>query len=294
MLQIDSSLQSLVTAFSATLQNNCALLSPNHFINREWISAVVCGIKPAANSEYRLLQLSGLLHLVVVSGSHLIFIEQIISNLFGRFKFKMAAKITVLTSFALLTGFQPPVVRALCSLLLSHLQSSAKLFWNPPAVTLFAGLITLTIAPHWWKSISLQLSWTAALALQISFVGQTFSRKIKQHLCIFILMFPLLMQFAPPHPVSVAYNLVAGPFIGLVMFPASATAMLFPGTLSFVDSAWSGLFRFLEFTLPISAAAAPVKLSSLILTWSYVLGLNLYFIVRELNPRSQVSNEHRE
>lgn len=281
MLQIESSLQVFATDFSAALQNNCALLSPSEFQNREWIAAVVCGVKPAANSEYRLLQLTGLLHIVVVSGSHLVFLEQILSALFDRFKFTLIVKIIVLTGFALMTGFQPPVVRALCSQLLNHFQSSKKLFWSPPAVTLFAGLITLIIAPNWWKSISLQLSWVASLCLQIPTDGKHLSRRIKQQLCIFVLMFPLLMQFAPPHPVSIIYNLIAAPFIGVVMFPASAAAMLFPNALNFIDYLWSWFFNFLEFSVPRSSALEPIKLGSLAFIWAYVFAINIFFIIRE-------------
>lgn len=281
MLQIDSSLQSLVTQLSATLQNKCVLLSPNEFQNREWISAVVCGKNPAQNSEYRLLQMSGLLHLVVVSGSHLVFIEQILSFVFERFKWRLLAKILVLTAFALITGFQPPVVRALCSQLLNHFQNSTKLFWSPPAVTLFAGLITLMIAPAWWKSLSLQLSWVAALSLQISPGTQNWSQKIKQQLHIFVLMFPLLMQFAPPHPASILYNLAAAPFLGVVMFPASAAAMLFPSALSFVDSMWSWFFKVLDVSVPRSGSLEPIELGSLAFIWAYVFALNIFFVMRE-------------
>ncbi len=281
MLQIESSLQSFVTQLSAALQNKCALLSPTEFQNREWISAVVCGKTPAQNSEYRLLQMSGLLHLVVVSGSHLVFIEQILSIAFERFKWRIIVKTIVLTAFALLTGFQAPVVRALCSQLLNHFQTSAKLFWSPPAVTLFAGLITLMIAPAWWKSISLQLSWVASLALQIPTTNESWSRRIKQQLYIFVLMFPLLMQFAPSHPVSILYNLAAAPFLGVVMFPASAASMLFPGVLSFVDSMWSWFFSLLELSVPQGGSLEPIKFGSLAFIWVYVFGINIYFILRE-------------
>ncbi len=256
-------------------------MSPTEFQNREWISAVVCGKTPAQNSEYRLLQMSGLLHLVVVSGSHLVFVEQILSIAFERFKWRMVAKTFVLSAFALMTGFQAPVVRALCSQLLNHFQSSNKLFWSPPAVTLFAGIITLTIAPAWWKSISLQLSWVAALCLQIPTQNESWGRKIKQQLYIFVLMFPLLMQFAPPHPVSILYNLAVAPFLGVVMFPASAAAMLFPDALGFVDIVWSWFFGFLEVSIPRSGTLEPIKFGSLLLIWAYVFGINIYFVTRE-------------
>lgn len=274
LLKFNSSLLSFTSEIAVEFQIKCVELSPQKFANAQWISAVVCGKNPARNQDYDLLQLSGLLHLIVVSGSHLVLVEQVLSFLFNRFHFRFLIKIIFLTAFAFMTGFQAPVVRALVAQLLNHLQNSWKLFWSGPAVTLFAGIMTLMMAPEWWNSLSLQLSWLAALALQ-AFAARS---SVKQQFAIFVLMFPLLMQIAPPHPVSIIYNLICAPVVGLVMFPLSTLAMVFPSALSFVDLLWTWFFKFLAITLPVSVPADPIRIFPPWFVWIYIFTLNIFIV----------------
>lgn len=280
LLKIDSTLLAFTTETAATLQNKCELLSPLQFENHQWISAVVCGRSPAQNPDYRILQASGLLHLIVVSGSHLVFIEQILSIIFQNFRWSFGLKIFVLAAFALFTGFQPPVVRALCSNLIDKFQTSNKLFWSPPAITYIAGLVVLMFAPKWWSSISLQLSWVAALALQTVSASTSYFR-LKQQLAVFVLMFPLLMQFAPPHPISIVFNVVAGPIIGAILFPVSALTLISADWFWFVDDLWNLFFRALHITVPDLPMQTPMKLGSPIWIWLYIFALNTYLIFKK-------------
>src|SRR5688572_25924952 len=83
---------------------------------RHFYDAIVCGksLKPENAEVFRV---TGVIHLLVVSGSHLIVLTQILEKLLPSWP---RLHFLILALFAGFTGFQPPVARALVSFVLGR------------------------------------------------------------------------------------------------------------------------------------------------------------------------------
>ena len=105
------------------------------------------------------LKVSGIRHVVAVSGLHISILFVLLSTLTFRKRFlTVAVSIPVLTLFAAVAGFSPSVVRA-C--IMSALMLMALLFdrdYDGPTALSFAVLVMLAINPLAVTSVSLQLS----------------------------------------------------------------------------------------------------------------------------------------
>src|SRR5690606_15670760 len=111
---------------SRELHQACLSFAPQ----TEWKSyyqAIVCGKNLPQETFYFYLQKLGILHIIVVSGSHLVFLSQGI-NYLPRSIARVLNPIT-LTLFALVGNMEAPVVRALLSLGLFKIKTKWKLFY---------------------------------------------------------------------------------------------------------------------------------------------------------------------
>ena len=94
-------------------------------------SALLCGERlPEGELKHTFVAL-GIIHLMVISGCHLIFLEKMWKNLLPDFRFKNIFLTGFLFIYSLSAGCTPPVLRALFSLLLSRINKKFKLFWSP-------------------------------------------------------------------------------------------------------------------------------------------------------------------
>lgn len=107
----------------------------------------------------RNFQVSGLRHVVAVSGLHVSILFAIIYMLFGQRRVLNAVfGIPLLALFAAIAGFTPSIVRACtmqCLILLAMLVDKE---YDPPTSLAFAALVILAINPHAITSVSFQLS----------------------------------------------------------------------------------------------------------------------------------------
>ncbi len=110
---------------------------------------------------------TGTIHVVVVSGFNLSLVFMGIINLIGS-KYKIKGIFTALTIafiYALITGFEPPVVRALIMLVMV---SISKYYGRESAgidILIFSAFIMLMLSPHYFWSISFHLSFFATLGI---------------------------------------------------------------------------------------------------------------------------------
>jgi predicted membrane metal-binding protein len=249
-----------VLQLTAPLHTACV----DHFQNRgynEIYLGLICGESALSPRETALFKETGLYHLLVVSGSHFIFLGQILN---GICKKRTKTKFAIFVFFAAVCQFNPPVMRALVSLILSALSKKYRLFWRPEQVALYSGLGCLVLFPEWLLSLSLLLSWLASLAL-------TFSRRNGiQHICIF---FAILPVFYNSTFWSVMNNLLLTPLFGMLYFPFTvATAALPYGS---IPGNWVWEITFKIMPLLPSAAGAVVAPSTLVYLWLYTFGLQL-------------------
>lgn len=110
------------------------------------------------------LKLSGIRHIVAVSGLHISILYLVLFHVFGTRKILLPAlTVTVLTFFAAVTGFTPSVVRACIMAILSVLAFSFNLELDSPTALAAACLAMLLDNPFIILSVSFQLS-TASVA----------------------------------------------------------------------------------------------------------------------------------
>src|SRR5690606_3892981 len=81
------------------------------------LTSLVCGEKVTDNEKRKWLRHTGLIHIFVVSGGHLI----VLCEVFAFFRLHFMVQLLLLGLFSLATGFQAPCLRALFQLVLGRI-----------------------------------------------------------------------------------------------------------------------------------------------------------------------------
>ncbi len=230
---------------SVFLRNRCEKSLPTtlyHDLN----SALICGTHLENPHTKGIFQSTGLIHLIVVSGSHLLFLQSMIAIFLSKL-FKQQPPFVlvagILFFFTIMTGLQAPCVRALIQLLLTRLSTNRKLFWRPWQVALFSGIICLALFPEWLSSLSLLMSWACALALSLTEFSNS---KLKQHTLIYFVLLPIISSLAIPHPLTIFINFVFVPVFGVLVFPMSLLVLFLPFLAFMTDRLWEFLIEVLS------------------------------------------------
>lgn len=260
------------------------------------IEGMLCG-KNIESPHYRnILAQSNLLHLLVVSGSHLIFLElifkQVIPN--RNSKFWQSLILLSLFAFCLMTLMQPPVFRAFIGLLLKKENQSLG---NPIAdhfIVLISGLLCLLIFPNWIHSWSMILSWLAALALANINTLRVSDSLLGQAWVSAFLFLPLT-RMSSPHPVGILLGSFLLIPLGLTLLPICLAVCLLPWAIPLFDASMESLVQILstvrEFYPP---GASSFQLQAVSWwDWFYVIALQMisYWIARN-HRRHQVQKCH--
>lgn len=196
---------------------------------------LICGSKDIGKSTEQLFLNTGLYHLLVVSGSHLVLLDSYLEKTIAK-NFKI--KWLLLFLYTEMCLFQAPVLRALSSYTITAFSRRWHMGWTTDRRILAAGLATLIADPSLVVSFSLQLSWMAALCISLPV-----NTRIKALLFLFYL-FPLL---GPQHP-FVAWNnwLFAGVFEAL-LFPFTLFSTLLPGTTMIANIVWENVLVIMSY-----------------------------------------------
>lgn len=255
--------------WSTHLQQLCiSQVPPSAFA--AYYEALVCGVSLEPSEILQLLKLSGLIHLFVVSGSHLIFLEQ-----FLLYRCPRTLRLLTLTAFAFFSGLQPPVVRSWISLYLPF--TFKRWAWRSSFCIWMAGVLSLVVNPLWISSLSLQLSWACALGLHMPAFCR-WPKSLCRSLWIFLFLYPLLWS-SPKSFLSPICNWLLAPIIGLLLFPLSLLAMLFH-KLAFITD-WSfEIFNWSLFWIEPLLILAPQTDTPLLVelrwVWVFVLQAAVY------------------
>jgi competence protein ComEC len=255
----------------------CLKLTPESLYAQIY-SALICGKNLSATPLTQNLKNLGIYHVIIVSGSHLIFLSVLIEKIFFSPRLEKLKLISfpLLLFYALATGAQPPVIRALVSIVMDKIQKKNKLFWNQNEVTFVSLLICLTLFDPWKSSYSLLLSYVASVILSLA----SKKNQLLKNIWIYILILPFLLPLAAPHPLSFLSNMILSPILGAVLFPLSFVAFLVPHFNLLIDPLWK-VFLFVCGVLGSelqSLDAVAVPLSTL---WIIALILNFFGIYRE-------------
>lgn len=271
MFPIQLNLQAFIEKLSAPLQSWC-VASFTISTYRELNSALLCGKTPDGSWHDPFIS-TGLYHLLVVSGAHLIFLVQLIELVPVKNKASQFFKVFILLGFTFMAGAQPPLVRALLHLSLTYLNQQGRWQWRRLKTLTYSGLLTLFLIPSWVSSLSFWLSWLAAFA--VSSAESFSSRPLKQQTVIYILLLPALLALSSYHPFSILANLAFAPFIGFVMLPSTFLALVFSPWHLANDWFWAVTLNFLKFFSAYLGSQQPLYQLSVGQLSGYVLSSTL-------------------
>jgi predicted membrane metal-binding protein len=201
---------------------------------RSLYDALICGTNLPSGHEKQIFVDTGLIHLMVVSGSHLVFLEILLGFLpSGVLKILLGA-------YCYLTGFQAPVVRAFLRRLIGPTFKARK-GMTSLQVEAAAVVIALGLYPEWLGSRSFLMSWMCGLALA---APKIFPRA--PHFDLAVKAYVFLLPFCWASPLSVAWNTLLAPFVGFLLFPTCILAILIPPLVPLSDGMWRGFLMLLD------------------------------------------------
>ena len=186
----------------------------------------------------------GVIHLMVISGAHLIFIERMWKCL-PVFPFKNIVLCLFLVSYALSAGLKPPVLRALFSLLLFRIAKRFKMFWSPYWRVQMSGLLCLVFENSLLYSLSLQLSWIASTGM----CRRDISR-LKSCFVTYLFILPIISQWGGSHPLGILINWLVAPLAACVLLPLSMLILIIPDLRVFTDYVWTQFICLLDLFKP--------------------------------------------
>lgn len=231
VIWLNNNLLNFLSHYSTTLHNVCLNLSPASSIHRSIYQAILCNHPPPPDLFLTDLRKIGLYHLIVISGSHLVLLETIITKLSRYLKFKADSFIfLILTIFTLTCEFAAPITRAWISFMLRKISDEETLCWRAHHVTLYSGAFSILLFPQWMTSLSFLLSWGASLYLSVEGMNH-----IKKHFVIYLGLFPLLYTLQLLHPISAIVNWLLGPIIGFFLLLISLAGMICPPVIFISD-----------------------------------------------------------
>ncbi len=258
-----------------TLHEWCLYRVNEHTMDHTDIySALLCGKRLEERSIRTIFTQVGLIHFMVVSGAHLIFLERL-WNKFPSWPFKNILIFFSLLIYSLMSGLNPPVLRALISFLIHRLSQKIKLSWNPYWRVMVSGVITLILKPHWIASTSLQLSWIGSLG----FVTARYSTLVSSFLCYFFIL-PIISQWTVLHPLSIGMNFIFFPLLSITLFPLSIFSFIFPVFFPITSFFWSLWIQFLNSLQPLFKATFYIPSLSGFNVWIYIC--IIFFILQVL------------
>lgn len=257
-------------------------------------SALLCGERLPEGEIKKTFIALGVIHLMVISGAHLIFLEKI-WNLLPSFRFKSSFLGLFLLVYSMSAGLNPPVLRALFSLLLTRINKKLKIFLSPYFRVQISGLLCLLCQSAWFNSLSLQLSWIASMGMS----NHRLSR-LKSCALTFILILPIISQWSGAHPLSILLNWFITPLTSCLLLPTSLLTIPFPFLRPLTDKLWEYFLFIMEKLRPLmenKGIELPWSLSSFQI-WIYIcisfILLQLYFVYSIRRDCEQTSEETSE
>ncbi|MGZ3722104.1 MAG: ComEC/Rec2 family competence protein [Bdellovibrionales bacterium] len=197
-------------------------------------NALICGSNLPPSHEKQIFVDTGLIHLMVVSGSHLVFIELLLQFLPSR------VRMLILAAYCYLTCFQAPVVRAFLRRLIGPTLTN---WTGMTGLQLEAATVIAALAlyPQWLSSRSFLMSWMCGLALA---APKIFPRA--PHFDLALKAYLFLLPFCWASPVSVAWNTLLAPFVGFILFPACIVGIVLPPLVFLSDGMWRAFLGLLS------------------------------------------------
>jgi len=258
-----------------------AVAAPTHRLCTAWVqaegelvplyAALACGAELPKDWPHLIdLRAAGVIHLFVVSGSHLLFLEQLLRP-FPKTKWPG------FVTFAFMAGLKPPIFRSLLQHGFYALGHKNDLNWRSSHCVFVSGVVTLTIDPSLWLSLSLQLSWLASLALLLAE-----RLRLNAHAVTYVALIPLLAPLGLASPISILINWISSGLFVFLLFPISLAAAILPKAHLLSDPLWQGYFWALK-PLELSPLLISNAETSAQIRWLIIFVVNMAAVLTEPN-----------
>jgi len=274
-----------LAALSIILHEKCLSLLPNsNFLSIN--QALLCGESLREQSLKQLFIQSGLYHLIVVSGSHLVFFTFILNYFFKYLipdKYKTIRSISIFAFYLVYTlacQLQPPLVRACLSSFIFFFSEKMKLNYSDLTILFLSTFASLLFAPNWITSLSLLLSATASLTLILTRSKNTVP--FYKQVLIYFLIAPLLFGWGNLHPITIPLNVFLAPAVSAFLLPITILTIPFRFLVPVTDFIMSIFLKILSF---ICSSSHPTNNSSqipILYLWIYLLLLIFIGHIRQL------------
>lgn len=236
-----------LTNFSAewadVANTRCLSLIPQNARHSEIYQALICGSRVTEGELKSLLRQVGLIHLFVVSGAHLVFLDRLLQRILPvrESLFKSSLISFILFGYAHITLLNAPVLRSFFSQFLKTLDRAFELNLTSLDRLKVSVALTLFVRPELWNSFSLLLSAAATLALSTAAPN-----RVLQAVLVYVLMCFFLTSLGAPGPAAILFNLMFTPVFAYFYFPITWLLVPLPFIHPFVDSLWSFVFLVFE------------------------------------------------
>jgi hypothetical protein len=260
---LSTRLPTYVADFATPIHQACQRIAPVSLYSSDY-KALVCGSHLVHDTLRTELSDAGLLHLMIVSGFHLLFLERILRRILVKQTSTGWFIWPLLMLFTLANQFEVRIVRAFLGVAISRINEDYQLRWNPAQIVTSAGFLALPFCTTANSVFGLLTSWTAALAVtgfSAHFPNLKDESKLNQRIALqsrlYLLLAPLLLRMTLPGPFSILFNVSMAPVLGFILFPASLLAFLIPPLVPVTDFLWATLTKLinvLSFLIPAPVA----------------------------------------
>lgn len=256
------------------------------------LKALVCAQDFSTLDYSQIYITSGLIHLFVVSGAHLVLIETLLCKIPAPLKLPRIIQLIVLFTYGLACNLNAPITRSLLSIFLTELLRRKKSHW-PWHIKIFTvGLLALIFNYQWITSLSLQMSWIAAFLVRLNSSQFSYRSLLFRQSLFFAALFPTLVFFQIPSATTILLNLFLGPALELILFPAGLLTFFFSFAYPLFDYLilcfrWILLQTEVDFHLQIESL--PPQL--VIWNWIIILSLHFIFHLQQLNLKRSSKND---
>lgn len=262
-----------MTANASLYLNKKCISQASKSQNYQEIAALICGEKIKDPQLKELFIANGLIHIFVVSGAHLSFYKKMFSFIFPKWAAGVLTS-SFLFLYTLTCTFTAPIFRAFIEQLTSSFNQQFKLNLDKNIIQLATAFICIVVQPDYLKSVSLPMSWVAAMTMSMKDrPGKT--------LIVFLSLFPILLTFTEPNPLSVFTSFFISGFVSLFILPFNLIVFMIPKLDILLNLFYDFFYIALDIIQPTPFLKETPTKSGITSTicWAYALAINISIIL---------------
>ena len=266
----------------------CLERLPTHSNHLPELKALVCAENFTGLHQSELYVAAGLIHLFVVSGSHLLLLEKVFNFLILKKSELRFVIYFFLMAYSFMCSLTPPVCRCLIAFAVNDYLFARNIKWPAQFRLLIVGFLTVALNPDWIDSLSLQLSWIAAFVVSLQLNTSTLSSLFLRQTLFFIFLSPTVLFFQNTSLTHLLTNLMLAPMTEYILFPLALLSWFFtPFVFLFDVSLWClrTLLQKFEFNVQLHNFELPPEVRYL--NWALILALHLFVHLRYVRVKRQ-------